>query len=613
MPVNTTTGLGSPCETPTVEWLANSIRGEWKSHLSENIFEAIKRGLVEKPKTTGALVDAVYVALEKISPNDATDLTLDILFRSCLSVHQDLKFSKGLALARLGLAHARNSDFWNCRFLHQEGICLSNLGKYEAALDSLTRAIEVSSRVGEHHRATAAWVTVAYTCSNAFQFPLAIAIYERVRNESQFDDLCMIATGNLATLVVAMGDAERGLLLSRSALEMASASVPVPVFNRSVTAAHMCSSVCALAALGRGAEALLIAREAQALASGEGAYVVEHARFSLGVALCASGHLLQGAAILKEMLEKNRADNKIPYVKRTLEELVRAYERNGQPEEALKYLREAFQLNKQALQAQMQLHQRFSEDPTGFNGDGALLLATQAVLEKDIRIRIQTLLETAVSAGLIVEYDENHIYRRSVVARLVAGALEWNEERTDGIVLAAQLADVGMIAIPDSILRKRSVLTADERRLVSEHSSYGAELIQNAKLSVLEMAANAARHHHERWDGSGNPGGLARHAIPIEARIIGLCDVFEALTHNRPWRKAQPVRDALSEIASLAGRWFDPELVKIFVTLVSEAFSNAPNWEEFLLRDGHSSMFVKTRRLLARSTQPETRSNSVNV
>ena len=204
----------------------------------------------------------------------------------------------------------------------------------------------------------------------------------RIRNESQFDDLRMISTGNLATLVVAMGDAERGLQLARSALKMASTSTPLPVFNRSVTAAHMCSSVCALAALGRGTEALLVAEEAQVLASGEGAYVAEHARFSLGVALCASGHLLEGAAILKDMLEKNRSDNKIPFVKRTLEELVRAYDKNGQPEEALKYLREAFQLNKQALKAQMQLHQRFSEDPTGFTGDGALLLATQAVLER---------------------------------------------------------------------------------------------------------------------------------------------------------------------------------------------------------------------------------------
>src|SRR5215203_5539244 len=112
MPVDTTTQCSITPEIPTVESLTNSIRGGWDSGLSEYILEAIKRGLVETPKSTGALAHAAYVALEKISPDDVTELTLDILFRICLSFHQDLQFSSGLAVAKLGLAHAQHSDFW---------------------------------------------------------------------------------------------------------------------------------------------------------------------------------------------------------------------------------------------------------------------------------------------------------------------------------------------------------------------------------------------------------------------------------------------------------------------------------------------------------------------
>ena len=97
-------------------------------------------------------------------------------------------------------------------------------------------------------------------------------------------------------------------------------------------------------------------------------------------------------------------------------------------------------------------------------------------------------MEMAVSAGILAGYDESHIYRRSRLTWFAAKAAGWDDQKTDDLVLAARMIDVGMIAIPDSVLRKPRLLSIDERQLVSEHTSYGAELLRSAKLSRLEIS-----------------------------------------------------------------------------------------------------------------------------
>jgi HD-GYP domain-containing protein (c-di-GMP phosphodiesterase class II) len=598
-------------QTQTIESLTKALAGGWDESLAADVIAAIKRGLDERPKTTRPLTDAAYLALEKLSADDATELTREALWRIAQSAHQDIQFTRGLVVARCGIVHARHSAFWMCRFLHYEGVHLSNLGRYEAALESLTHAVEIAQEQGDDERAGYAWITIAYTCFNAFHLPLAEAIYERIRSETRFEEHRTIATGNLVSLALDAGDAERALQLAQAALEMAS-TLPQPM-KRSVVSCYLNGSVCALAALGRGSEALDVARHARELAGSDDvdSYVGGHSRFAEGVALCAAGSVNAGTAILKEILVTARSNERAAFVRRTLDELVRTYERNGEPEQALRYLREALELNKEARRAQMNLQHRFAEISSP-SADGDRSLATrQAVLEGDVRNRIEARMEMAVSAGMLAGYDESHIYRRSRLARLAAKAAGWDDEKTDDIVMAARMIDVGMIAIPDSVLRKPRLLSTNERQLVSEHTSYGAELLRSAKLSRLEIATIAARHHHERWDGSGTPDGLAAEAIPIEARLIALCDVFEALTHDRPWRKARPVYDALKEIEFLAGSWFDPTLAKVFVVAVHEAFSNVRDWEAFLSEEGQSSAFVKTKQLLARLTRAQEKSEKV--
>lgn len=142
------------------------------------------------------------------------------------------------------------------------------------------------------------------------------------------------------------------------------------------------------------------------------------------------------------------------------------------------------------------------------------------------------------------------------------------------IVISALFHDAGKIRIPDSILFKPGHLTEDEWCIMQQHPVVGAELIEkgNGKMGLdgdLEAVVLAVRHHHERWDGKGYPDGLKGGDIPLAARIIAVADAFDAMTTDRPYRKAMSREDALREIVRCAGSQFDTAIVEAFVKVVS--------------------------------------------
>jgi putative two-component system response regulator len=151
-------------------------------------------------------------------------------------------------------------------------------------------------------------------------------------------------------------------------------------------------------------------------------------------------------------------------------------------------------------------------------------------------------------------------------ARLAAG-LELPAEDVELIRHAAPLHDVGKIGIPDAILLKPGRLTLVEFEEVKTHTLIGARMLAGGGFPLLEAAEQIARSHHERWDGSGYPSGLAGAEIPLAGRIVALADVFDALTHDRPYKTAWSELEALTEIRAQRGRQFDPELVDCFLRL----------------------------------------------
>jgi putative two-component system response regulator len=135
------------------------------------------------------------------------------------------------------------------------------------------------------------------------------------------------------------------------------------------------------------------------------------------------------------------------------------------------------------------------------------------------------------------------------------------------IAQASAMHDVGKIAIPDEILRKPGPLDPRERAIIEGHTTVGAQLLSGSRSGLVRRAEQIARTHHERWDGTGYPARLAGEDIPLAGRICALCDVFDALISDRPYKRAWPVADALAEIAEQSGRHFDPRLVELFLGL----------------------------------------------
>ena len=142
---------------------------------------------------------------------------------------------------------------------------------------------------------------------------------------------------------------------------------------------------------------------------------------------------------------------------------------------------------------------------------------------------------------------------------------------------AAPLHDVGKIGIPDRVLLKPGRLTPEEFDVMRTHTTIGAQILGRGQSELMRMAEEIALNHHERWDGTGYPRGLQGEAIPLVARLVAVANVFDALTHDRPYRRAWPLEEVRAEIARQSGRHFDPRIAQAFLGLASAGISSPGN------------------------------------
>ena len=151
----------------------------------------------------------------------------------------------------------------------------------------------------------------------------------------------------------------------------------------------------------------------------------------------------------------------------------------------------------------------------------------------------------------------------------MAEALGMNPDTRDALKVAGLLHDVGKFGVPDSILNKPGSLTQEEQEAVMQHPSVGEKIVRRGP--QLDLIMPAVLFHHERWDGAGYPDGLAGESIPLVARILAIADAFDAMTSDRPYRKAMSVEEALLELRANAGKQFDPALVEMFIGKMSSS------------------------------------------
>jgi HD-GYP domain-containing protein (c-di-GMP phosphodiesterase class II) len=162
-------------------------------------------------------------------------------------------------------------------------------------------------------------------------------------------------------------------------------------------------------------------------------------------------------------------------------------------------------------------------------------------------------------------YTWDHCDRAGHRAVAVARALSLSETECRCVYWAAELHDVGKLAIPDAILLKPGPLDADEMALMRTHSQKSCDILRAIPDPVIEPIAQAVLHHHEAWDGSGYPAGLRGTDIPLAARIVAVVDVYDALTTHRTYHSARPHDEVVAWIAQGAGSRFDPAVVKAFL------------------------------------------------
>lgn len=163
-----------------------------------------------------------------------------------------------------------------------------------------------------------------------------------------------------------------------------------------------------------------------------------------------------------------------------------------------------------------------------------------------------------------------HTVRVGDIAARLGQVLGIPVHEVDILRRAAPLHDVGKIGISDLILLKPGKLTAQEFDTMKTHVSIGAHILSGSQFPLLQMAEQIARFHHERWDGTGYLVGTSAAAIPLPARIVAVVDVFDALTHERPYKKAWPIDQALEEIRRSSGTHFDPAVVEAFLSFSSD-------------------------------------------
>ncbi|TAN53195.1 MAG: response regulator [Methylococcaceae bacterium] len=185
-----------------------------------------------------------------------------------------------------------------------------------------------------------------------------------------------------------------------------------------------------------------------------------------------------------------------------------------------------------------------------------------------------THLEILRRLGRAAEYRDNetgmHVIRLSYYVQLLAKKIGFTDNEAEQLMYASMMHDIGKIGVPDHVLLKPGKLTPEEFDVIKTHPQIGADIIGEHTSSLLQLSRQVALTHHEKWNGNGYPSALQGETIPLAGRITAIADIFDALTSERPYKKAWSVDDALDLLQKEAGEGLDPQLVPLFISLRPE-------------------------------------------
>ena len=312
-----------------------------------------------------------------------------------------------------------------------------------------------------------------------------------------------------------------------------------------------------------------------------------------------------GVAILEALLTSDYDINSGRVT--SLNALVKAYSLVGRPEKALECLEQLLAQIRSArehgVSALLSVARQGKSEPIfALESDDLrslrfkeAQLRAKVAENSAIGTRVEMLERLAITADMKEEASGEHGYRVGKLSSLVAEKLNWSRDECVALELAARVHDIGKIGIPDQILLSSKELDGAERHFMGTHTVIGAELLAKSSVPQLRMAEEIARFHHEWWNGAGYPSKLSGKRIPIHARIVALCDVFDALTHGRPYSAPWPIERAVEEIRNRRGTQFDPELTDCFLALVERLQAEHSDLDAFLGKASRNSPFLQAR------------------
>lgn len=488
------------------------------------------------------------------------------------------------------------------------GIVYADSGNISKAVECYAEALDLAHELRETVGEIFVWNNLGVALLYGAQYRDALSCFEHVIHLSGSDPRYAAsrdsAFSNIALCCLHLEDFSRGLKAAEtsvrearephSAAELVSGVLRENNYTRlllEVNSVEKAGERCAIAR--KYAAKSKSARADIAASISEGLYEVHAGRVDVGISRLTS--TLERARVLRSMLRD------------TLAALVKAHEVIGQPEKALIYLREMMEALRQTQQDNALKHVQLHLEQLGEAGVMAesqistRLKRQEAALQGQIaeqelfRSRIEMLERLAVTAELRDDSTGEHSYRVGKLSALLAHEFGCDEDTCYMIELAARLHDIGKIGVPDAILLKPDKLNEAERQIMRTHTTVGAELLSKSNIPHMQMAEEIARYHHEWWNGDGYPGNLSGTAIPLAARITALADVFDALTHQRPYKVAWPIDAALDEISRLKGRQFEPHLADLFVVLIGRLRRDYIDIDSYLGQAAHSSPFLQAR------------------
>ncbi len=487
------------------------------------------------------------------------------------------------------------------------GITQADTGNIAAAVESYAKALELARQIGDRTSECVVWVNLGVALLYAAQYRDAISCFEHAidmsANDKELASIRPNALSNIALCALHLEDFGRGLKAAEAAVKESPAPISAAdKLSRVLRENYYTRLLLEVNSLEKAHERCQIAREiardsrsprAEIAASiAEGLYEVHAGKTDVGISRLTA--TLERARLVRSMLRD------------TLGALVKAFEIVGQPERALIYLREMMDVTRQVHQENALNHLRRHLENLGqvTEGEGpeATRLARQEaalrgkVAERELfKSQIEMLERLAVTAELRDDSTGEHSYRVGMLSGLVAEEYGCDHDTCFMVELAARLHDIGKIGVPDAILLKPARLNDAELQVMRTHTTVGAELLSRSNIPHMQMAEEIARHHHEWWNGSGYPGNLSGTAIPLSARITALADVFDALTHKRPYKHAWLIDDALTEIARLKGIQFDPQLTDVFLVLMAALRKKHADLDVFLGTAALGSPFLQAR------------------